>query len=415
MLRKLFGEKTADLMADGFRGRPDSDLSGYAAERGLAFRGQSGAAGYFGAFSFAKELQWNMMRGILPGGRTGVLLHHVAILDPDDAGGQFYGKRTEKVGGIDAADFIPLSDIFSPNIKFFRLPETRVAIRLPASVATLRGFHVARRGERSRGSSKSDVLVQRGLGLDAWRMLADDRCDLDLLERVVRGPLGDALSRSDQLGFSVEYKFGQLIVTCQDFLHDPAELDAFASTACSIADGIEDVDPPGPLPASFDAALPEPEWLGFVAEHLDERNVDAGSGAWLEPLVRYAGQKGMRVEDPVAFHRAFASLPLPGMAFGGASAPGIRIATACEQRIRDVDHYKPEWPDAGLTIGCDMVLQPTSAANTQPGDGEVHEGLRYAVREGVLLVSAMRDRWQFDEAGMDALVTGSKALAQTLG
>jgi hypothetical protein len=246
-------------------------------------------------------------------------------------------------------------------------------------------------------------------------MLADDRCDLDLLERVVRGPLGDALSRSDQLGFSVEYKFGQLIVTCQDFLHDPAELDAFASTACSIADGIEDVDPPGPLPASFDAALPEPEWLGFVAEHLDERNVDAGSGAWLEPLVRYAGQKGMRVEDPVAFHRAFASLPLPGMAFGGASAPGIRIATACEQRIRDVDHYKPEWPDAGLTIGCDMVLQPTSAANTQPGDGEVHEGLRYAVREGVLLVSAMRDRWQFDEAGMDALVTGSRALAQTLG
>lgn len=410
MLRRLLGKDTAGRIGDGFRGRPDVDLSGYAASRGLDFRGQSSLAGYLGAFTFTPELQFNVLRGVLPGGRSGVLLHHVAILDPESASGQFYGKRTEKVGGLAAADFIPLTDLFSPNVHFFRLPETRIAFRLPASVSTLASFHVARRTERARGRASDDFLAARGLQLDEWRLIADRRADLDLLERVVRGPLGDALVRSDALGFTVEFAFGQLLVTRQDFLADFDELDAFCREAVAIADGIAALDPPGPPPADFDVALPEPAWLASVAASPDERYIDASSGAWLEPLFAYAQERSMRVEDPASFHSAFASLPLPGAGFGVAAGPGIRVAAACERRIKDIDVYKKQWPDAGLAVGCNMVLMPTSAPDTEPGDGVPHAGARHAVRNGVLLLYAIRPTWQFHAEAMDELVAAAHAL-----
>lgn len=410
MLRKLLGKSTATRIADGFRGRPDVDLSGYAASRGLDFRGQAGIAGYFGAFTFTSELQWNVIRGVLPGGRNGVLLHHVGVLDPHSSSGQFYGKKSEKVGGISAADFIPLSDLFSPSVEFFRLPETRIAFRLPASVSTLVGFHVARRGERARGRSSADFLATRGLGHEEWRLIADDKADPDLLERVVRGPLGDALASSGALGFTVEYAFGQLLVTRQDFLSDPDDLDAFCRGAVAIADGIAALDPPGAVPTDFDAPLPEPYWLASVSALLDERHIHASSGAWLEGMVAYALQRGMTVEDPAAFHSAFAALPLPGAAFGVAAGPGIRVAAACERRIKDIDVYKKQWPDAGLVIGCNMVLMPTRAADTEPGDGLIHPGARYAVRDGVLLVYGVRPTWQFQAQAMDELIAIARSL-----
>src|SRR4051794_14300356 len=414
MLRRLLGKDTADRIADGFRGRPDVDLTGYAESRGLTFTGQSGFGGYLGAFAFAAELQWNIMRGTLPGGRHGVLLHHVAILDPDSAQGQFYGKKAEKVGGIDAMDFVPLSDLFSPNVHFFRLPETKVAFRLPASVPSIVRFHVARRTERAHGRESANFLAQQGLGHDAWRLIADDRTDLDLLQRIVEGPLGAVLARDQPLGFTVEYAYGQLFVHRQDFLTEPDELDAFCRQAVELADGIAALDPPGPLPADVEAPLGEPDWLAAVEARLDERHIDASSAAWLEPLVRYAHQHGMRVEDPFAFHAAFAALPVPGRAFGVAAGPGIRVASACERRIVDIDVYKKEWPDAGLTIGSDMVLLPTGAPDTDAPDGVKADGMRYAVRGGVLLVSAIRPRYQFSAESMDELIGRARALSQTL-
>lgn len=411
MLRKLLGDKTVDRISDGFRGRPDVDLAGYAASRGLDFRGQRGLAGYFGAAAISGELMWNVMRGELPGGRTGALMHNVALLDPDHASGQFYGMKAEKVGGISATDFIPLSDLFSPNIMFFRLPETLVNIRLPASVPTLVSFHVARRRERARGSKSTDFLVERDLGHGDWRLVCNKRTDRDLLERVVRGPLGEVLGREQELGFTIEYAFGQLLVRRQDFVSDPDELDAFCRQAVGLADGIAALDPPGPVPADFDAPLPEAEWYAEIAAKPEDRYIDATSSAWLEPMVRYATARGMRVEDARAFHTAFASLPIPGMAFGVAAGPGLRLAAACERRIEDLSVYKKEWPDAGMTAGCNMVLLPTTAPDTTEPDGALHEGtVRYAVRDGVMLVSQARGMYQFHAEAMDELVERARVV-----
>src|SRR5690349_23835734 len=56
---------TADF-ADARRGHPDVDLSGYAAARGLEMLGSGN-----------EQLQFNVLRGTLPGGEQGMLFHHV--------------------------------------------------------------------------------------------------------------------------------------------------------------------------------------------------------------------------------------------------------------------------------------------------------------------------------------------------
>ena len=57
-----------ELIADGFRGAPDVDLKDYAAARGLEHRGQTTQLGMIGAMPLSEELQFNVLRGTLPGG-----------------------------------------------------------------------------------------------------------------------------------------------------------------------------------------------------------------------------------------------------------------------------------------------------------------------------------------------------------
>src|SRR5918995_5350274 len=82
-----------EWIADGFRGRPDVDLAAYAASRGLAHRGSATQVDYIPAFPLTSELQFNVMRGALPGGEQGVLYHEVDLLDEATASGTFYGQE----------------------------------------------------------------------------------------------------------------------------------------------------------------------------------------------------------------------------------------------------------------------------------------------------------------------------------
>src|SRR5215211_2814419 len=129
LLRKVAGETKGELMEDGFRGSPDVDLSGYAASRGLDFRGQKSQLGYLAAFPWAEELMFNVMRGDLPGGERGVLLHEVKLLD-DDAPGTFYGVK-EKTAGFKGWHLLPGAGLFSQSWNYFRAPHTTAAVRIP--------------------------------------------------------------------------------------------------------------------------------------------------------------------------------------------------------------------------------------------------------------------------------------------
>src|SRR3954466_14517703 len=91
------GMTVKELIADGMRGRPDVDLRDYAAARGLSHREHSTQLPHLAAFPCSEELQFNVLRGQLPGGEDGVLFHEVKVFD-ESTGGTFFGKKATTPG-----------------------------------------------------------------------------------------------------------------------------------------------------------------------------------------------------------------------------------------------------------------------------------------------------------------------------
>src|SRR5947208_6805887 len=119
-------------VADARRRRPDVDLSGYAARRGLDMLGSRNAAGFFAALPLDEQLQFNVLRGPLPGGDQGLLFHHVLPLpvEPDGSvvnAGALYGYVYNPPGGKPRLrDFfgglIPLADVAIDAVADLRRP-----------------------------------------------------------------------------------------------------------------------------------------------------------------------------------------------------------------------------------------------------------------------------------------------------
>ena len=64
-------------VADARRGTPTVDLAPYAAARGLEFLDRQSPAGFSAAVPSFPEYRFNVARGVLPGGRYGVLFHQL--------------------------------------------------------------------------------------------------------------------------------------------------------------------------------------------------------------------------------------------------------------------------------------------------------------------------------------------------
>src|SRR5690242_4268834 len=82
-----YGAFARSDVADAKRRRPDVDLSDYAARRGLEMLGSRNAAGFFAALPLDEQLQFNVLRGELPGGEQGILFHEVLALPVSPEGG----------------------------------------------------------------------------------------------------------------------------------------------------------------------------------------------------------------------------------------------------------------------------------------------------------------------------------------
>src|SRR5919112_5347802 len=96
MLERLFKRKTIEspesssaqnhaafAWADGDdakRGRPSWDAQGYAAERGLQFRGSGAFVGFRGVMPLTDDRIFNAVRGQLPGGQFGIIFHELLLL-----------------------------------------------------------------------------------------------------------------------------------------------------------------------------------------------------------------------------------------------------------------------------------------------------------------------------------------------
>jgi hypothetical protein len=415
LMKRIAGARVGGLMEDGWRGRPDVDLRDWAASRGLDFRDQANQVGYLGAFTWAKELQWNVVRGELPGGERGVLLHEVKLLDPD-APGTFYGVHS-KTAGFKPWHMIPGADMFSSGWEYFRAPHTTAAVRIPEGTGSLHGLHVARRSERY--ASGDDYWRRRDLGefdIKGWAAVVRKRADDQVADRVLSGPIRQVLSTRREHGFTIEFIYGQLLVYQQYFLKQPEELDAFCQTVSYLAREIRAICSRSSLlrPEPFGTELPAPEWLPAVEAAPDERHILAPHGAWLERILQISRERGLAVEDPLSFHRAFPHVPVPGEAFGVLRGDGIRLLFLLERSIRDISGMEEAVDDPGGPVGTDAAVLPCAGTPDTPNgvDGVLTESGRYAVRDGILCAWRLRDAWQAAGEPVDELVTTARRLAE---
>lgn len=207
--------------------------------------------------------------------------------------------------------------------------------------------------------------------------------------------------------------YGQLVVFQQNFLKQPEDLDTFCELISWLAREIREISGATLTPQPFETELPPPEWLDAVAAKLDEQHILAPQGVMLERVVRTAQERGLVLENSLAFHRAFPQLPIPGEAFGVMRGDGIRLLCCIERSIRDISQLKDLFPNPGGPVGADVAVLPAPGVpdTDDGGDGLLADDTRYAVRDGILCVWRRRDRWQADGESLDQLEAVARSLS----
>ncbi len=433
----LFRGDWQEHIADGFRGAPDIDLTDYANSRGLSYRGQRAQLGYVAAFPMTEDLQFNVLRGTLPGGEEGVLYHEVKLHEEGMTSGQFYGVQVEDTFQMkDLATLIPL---VGEKHRYFRVPYTVCAIRVPQAQGAIVGLDIGRDKERvihadrpGEGSNLPFVTgpqMWAGTKLDyvqlpGWRAAWRGRAQQEVIDQVLAGPIVQLLALARPLGFRAEFRYGTLILTQQHFLKTPEELDLHAQTASWLAGALRYICNAQAKPQPFDADLPPASWAEQI-EKLPDDKFEGLDGQSFSKAHWIAKERGLVSEDPFEFHRAFCDMPVPGEAFAvfrgnlaGTSIRG-RLVSALERRMFPPP---PDWdrivrlPDGQW--GCDSVLFPVRGdVPDQHSDvGEIWgEQSRYAIRRGVFVAWRARLHSQTNGEEWDELATDALAFAGNEG
>jgi hypothetical protein len=404
---------------DAKRRRPSADLTEYAAMRGLEMLGSRNPAGFFAALPLDPALQFNVVRGPLPGGEQGILFHEVLPLPVSDNGrpineGTLHGFRfdppTERQGIRGALNMVPvLGDVIDVTISELRdegtddplascvgVPCTVVAVLVPEA-ATVTAFTIDNR-------PKPAIVPHHREKLGDWTLLSREALVPEVLRRFLSDRTREAMRVLGTRPYAkLEVSYGTLVVRVDGYQSDDAELDTLARAACLIA---AELRAAGELVADrrpFGEPLPAVDW--------PESGVSASGrfppDPWLEPLHAYARERRLTLEEPTAYHRAFPSLAVPGRAFAvmrGTLADGVqgRIAWHTEKSIVTRNDGRN-----AVLLPAAPGVEPTPRAGVRLAD----EALNYWIGDGIFAVWELRSKdLRGDLGDMDALVRRALAL-----
>jgi hypothetical protein len=415
----------ADI-ADAKRRHPDVDLAAYAAQHGLEALGSTNPAGFFAALPLDPQLQFNVLRGTIPGGEQGILFHHVLPFPVSADGttstsGTLYGISFNSgsarprmrdglsmfpvVGTMIDVAISELRDEGSddPLASCVGVPCTVAAVLVPE--AALLDFTIDNRPKPAIVPHHREKLA--GRGLDGWTLLARHAPDPRVLDRLLSPPTREAMRTLGSRPYAkLEVRYGTLVIRVNGYLSEDPELDALSELACCIA---AELRAAGELLADrcpFVAPLPAVDW--------PESGVSASGrfppDPWLAPLHAYAREHRMTLEDPIAYHRAFPSLAVPGQAFAvmrGTLADGVegRVAWHTEKSIVTNNDGRN-----GVLLPAPAGAQATPRAGVRLPD----EALNYWIGDGILAVWELRSKALRGDLGdMDALVRRALALRES--
>lgn len=297
-----------DDVEDSKRGHPDFDLREYAARHDLEFLDHGMPAGFGAALPCQEERQSNVLRGTLPGGRYGVMGHEGLEIgystDSPDWGGTFYGERVKLKGNWNLLS----GDAPSAVV---RLPCTVAGVRVPETAGTHPYIRIDTRRSSPPFSFTNRTKLDDLVGVKGWSVWCEPKPDPETVERLVADPVAGLLrAHSDDGLFQVVVWWGTLVVRRNGFLR-PEALDELARAASLMAERLREVCVPLAEPRPFDAQLPPPPSDGA-------RDLPAGfhpGEEWRKRALDTAERHGLALENPVAYHRAFPSVPVPGTAY----------------------------------------------------------------------------------------------------
>jgi hypothetical protein len=364
---------------DARRRRPEGTLEAWAAARGLDHLGSRNAAGYFAVLPLDEQLQFDVTRGVLPGGRDGCLFRWLRPwpvgMDGEPSRGQFVERVFNPGRGSGHwKRLIPvIGDLLSSDVE--------LAIGVPCTVAAVN---------------------------------VPEAAMLDRLPKDVRPPAPSGGSGRPPL-WEARLSYGTLAVVRNGWPADEADLDALARAACELAEALRtrclaelratSAAAAGGVPPVGDreraaAALAQPRFTDPLPEAGWPPSGISMSGAfppspWLEALHGAAAELSMTLEEPAAFHRVFPSLPVPGRPF--AVLRGTLPGTAVPARIA-FHQERPLSDNQGRTA---LLLEADAGVpETAPwGVRNAAPGLAYGVRDGVVALWTLRSSGRNGDLG----------------
>jgi hypothetical protein len=298
-------------------GAPSVSLRRYAAARHLRFLDHVTPAGYRACIPADPELQANVLLGTLQGGEHGMLAHESLRLPIAHGGiawsGAFYGVKASNFEGFRLRNLIPIiGDLLPADTSFpdALAPCTVAAVRLPETVAVQQRLRI----DKIEKAPPFDFGNARDLdhfGLPGWRVQADPPADPSFLSDVLAGPVAACLrSHHQDALFQVIVRYGTLTVRRNGYIEDPASLDELAQATSTIAAALRRACRARLSPQPFQRPLPPPVShraaglpLGFGPEP-----------PWPMWSVRLQREYGLTPEDPIAYHQALPTSPVPGLA-----------------------------------------------------------------------------------------------------
>jgi hypothetical protein len=385
----------ADL-PDAKRGHPDFDLRDYATRRGLEFLDHGTPAGYRAALPCDEELQSNVLRGVLPGGEYGVLANEGLEIgfttDTPDWGGSYYGLRVIAKGDFGGIlGFVPVANWFvgSSAAATVRVPCTLATVRVPETAGTLNRLRFDRRRSAPPFSFGKRTKLAELVGEKGWDLYAGTKPDPEVVGRLLAEPVAALVrTHTDDGLFQAVVWYGTLVVRRNGYLRSPEELDELAEAASLLARRLREVCLPLAERQWFDATLPAPQPFRTAPEAPPGFFVDV---AWCKWAVETAERHGLELEDPLAYHRAFPSVPVPGTACVVLRGTIPRLGVPG----RLVVHR-----ERGSARPAVVIPAPEGAEPTPPGGRVFPEhGVRLEIIDGLLAVWSINSYWGSAMAG----------------
>ena len=345
-------------VGDAERGAPATSLEGWAASRGLEYRGSELEGAFATVLPAWVDYVFNVCRGPVAGGRFGQLAHELEEIETNEKGlradGAFFGVRTSSRKGLlhlIGIEKAPPNEPFATSAAW--VPTTKVILRLPEAALLPR---LSIRPADRMGLVGNPDLGDGGLpgfGLTGSRWVSDE---LRLAVAAAARPLAEV--GAPFVGLVLDH--GLLAVRRNGFVADTVALDALAGATGRIAETFVEVARPLTAPQPFTVALPPPDrstWPPGFWQPMDHE---------VAATERVAGELGLITEDPVALHRTQPRCPVPGLAFG--VARGVLADTTAPARV---GFFAPHG-QASVSYRTAVMASARPAASTRSG-GQLHE------------------------------------------